>query len=102
MHRSPAQTSAVSGARLVDLVTLKCGEIFWSSRNHWNKSPHGPNSRQKPMGFLSKITEAEDGIGVKLTDAAAKLAAEVSQAVDAQPCTLLRGVMWTGKVLTYR
>ena len=46
---------------------------------------------------LLKITEAEDGTGVKLTDAAAKLAAEVSQAVDAQPCTLLRGVSWTRK-----
>lgn len=50
---------------------------------------------------VSCLSEAEDGNGVKLTDAAAKLAAEVSQAVDAQPCTLLRGVMWTGKVPTF-
>lgn len=49
---------------------------------------HGPFTCADKCRERSK---AEDGIGVKLTDAAAKLAAEVSQAVDAQPCTLLRG-----------
>eukprot|EP00913_Durusdinium_trenchii_P011754 g11040.t1 len=48
----------------------------------------------EPFTCAAKCAErqqAESGHGPKLTDAAAQLAAEVSNAVDVQPCTLLRG-----------